>query len=321
MLQEYLKAFSSLRTDRGRHRYPAVTNYRAPHKPFLLLSIMDLISQGLIDKNFIEPSFDLVDTWNIYYATIMPPGSTTSMAYPFSRLKSDGFWRRIPRPGYDAETEYNIKSMNRIRKVYFGAKLDEELFQFLCNPETRELLRLALIQTYFAKPVQSLLLEQGKVNIEAYQYSRQLMEKAGEKGGNWAAPDEPQKNKVRDQGFRKAIVTIYEHRCAICGIRMLTPDGHTVVEAAHVRPWNQSHDDRPTNGMALCRLCHWSFDEGLMSVGKEYEVLVSRRVQVERNLPGHILTLRDRAIFTPMDEGLRPDQENLQWHRRSCFKI
>jgi hypothetical protein len=34
-------------------------------------------------------------------------------------------------------------------------------------------------------------------------------------------------------------------------------------------------------------------------VGKDYEVLVSKRVQVEKNLPGHILTLSDRSIFTP----------------------
>ncbi|MBW1799889.1 MAG: HNH endonuclease [Deltaproteobacteria bacterium] len=39
-----------------------------------------------------------------------------------------------------------------------------------------------------------------------------------------------------------------------------------------------SRDDGPSNGMALCRLCHWYFDEGLMSVGKGYEVLVSKRI-------------------------------------------
>jgi putative restriction endonuclease len=62
---------------------------------------------------------------------------------------------------------------------------------------------------------------------------------------------------------------------------MLTPDGHTVVKAAHIVPWREIQDDLPTNGMSLCRLCHWSFDEGRMSVGKSYEVLVSKRVQVK----------------------------------------
>ena len=72
-----------------------------------------------------------------------------------------------------------------------------------------------------------------------------------------------------------------------------------MVEAAHVVPWSDSQDGAPTNGMALCRLCHWSFDEGLMSVGKKYEVMVSKRVWLDQNMPGHILTLTDRLIFKP----------------------
>ena len=127
--------------------------------------------------------------------------------------------------------------------------------------------------------------------------------------------------KVRDQGFRKAIVELYEHRCSLCGIRMRTPEGHTVVVAAHIKPWSKSHDDRPTNGMALCRLCHWYFDEGLMGVGKKYEVLVSNRIQVQHNLPGHILTLRDRNIFTPNEEKHWPTQNNLNYHRQKTFRL
>ena len=104
-------------------------------------------------------------------------------------------------------------------------------------------------------------------------------------------------------------------------IRMLTPEGHTVVEAAPIVPWSESQDDRPTNGMALCRLCHWYFDEGLMGVGKEYEVLVSKKIKVEQNLPGHILTLRDRHIFTPENTIYWPAHENLDVHRRKKFRV
>ena len=320
MLEKYLKSFSTLRTAKNKKGWAALTCHQAPHKPFLLLSIMDLIAQGQITSNFIEPSLDLVETWNTYYTSIMPLGSKTSMAYPFSRLKTDGFWHRLPKPGYDPETEYNIKSMNRLREVYYGAKMDNELFQYLCDPETREQLRLVLIRTYFAPDIQPILMEQGRVNYEANRYSEELLKGAKEEGKHWENVKESEKLKARDQGFRKAIVSLYQHRCALCGIRMLTPEGHTVVEAAHVKPWSESHDDMPTNGMALCRLCHWSFDEGLMSVGKKYEVLVSKRVQVEQNLPGHILTLRDRSIFTPEEDKFWPAQKNLDFHRRNYFR-
>ena len=100
---------------------------------------------------------------------------------------------------------------------------------------------------------------------------------------------------------------------------MLTPEGHTVVEAAHIVPWSESQDDKPTNGLCLCRICHWSFDEGLMSVGKKYEVLVSKRVQSDRNIPGHIQTLIDRPIFKPDKKQYWPAQMNLGKHRKDTF--
>ena len=42
-------------------------------------------------------------------------------------------------------------------------------------------------------------------------------------------------------------------RLHLCGIRMLTQDGHTIVEDVHIRPWSESKDDKPVNGMTLCR--------------------------------------------------------------------
>jgi predicted restriction endonuclease len=150
ILKNYLQNLSNIRTDKNRNRYPAYTSHRAPHKPFLLLSIMDLIPQGSITQNFIEPSFELVDTFNGYWNRIMPPGSKTSMAYPYPRLKTDGFWHLIPNPGFENQININFSSMTKLREVCAGARMDEELFRMMCKPETREQLRAALIETYFA---------------------------------------------------------------------------------------------------------------------------------------------------------------------------
>ena len=94
MLEKYLKIFANLRTDKNKNRYPATTCHRAPHKPILLLSVMDLIEQGIITENFIEPSLDLVETFNTYISMVLPAGWKTSMAHPFPRLQRDGFWHR-----------------------------------------------------------------------------------------------------------------------------------------------------------------------------------------------------------------------------------
>jgi len=319
MLARYLEQFSRLRTAKDRNIWSALTTHQAPHKPFLLLSVMDLIAQGSITQNFIEPSFELLDTFNTYFARFMPPGSKGNMAYPFPRLKTDGFWHLVPNPGYEDQINIEFSSMSKLREVCAGARLDDELFQLLCDPETREQLRAVLIQTYFAPEIQPLVAEQGSINIAAYEYAEELLKEVGEFDASGEYEEERKRERIRDQGFRRAIVTLYEHRCALCGIRMLTPDGHTVVEAAHIIPWKESYDDRPTNGMCLCRLCHWSFDEGLMSVGKDYEVLVSARVRMDQNMPGHMLTLTERQIFRPEDNIFWPGQDNLDWHRKRKY--
>jgi putative restriction endonuclease len=281
---------------------------------------MDLIDQGIITSNFIEPSFELVDSFNGYWNAVMPPGSSTSMAYPFPRLKTDGFWERIVNPGFDSELDYNVSSMARLREIYAGAKMDEELFYLMCDPTGRERLRIVLIDTYFSSDFRPKVAEVGVVNRAVYHYRNKLIGVEESLKEFEKTPNDTEKDPViRDQGFRKAIVALYDHRCALCGIRILTPEGHTVIEAAHVIPWSRSHDDSPTNGMALCRLCHWSFDEGLMGVGNDYDVLISPRVSIDRNLPGHMLTLKDRQIFTPKEEINRPGQINLSWHRENKF--
>ena len=320
-INKYFKSFSSLRTDKNRKRWSALTTHQAPHKPFLLLSIMDLIAQGAINKNFIEPSFELVDTWNGYWNTFIPLGSKGIMSYPFYHKRTEPFWQLNPNEGYKDQSGLTVSSMVKIRELYSGAEMDDELFQLMCKPETREQLRAILFETYFAPEIRVKVLEQGQLNYAAYQYSEKLLKVAEWKKQFEKPEDEPEwQKKIRDSGFRRTITNLYQHRCALCGIRMLTPEGHTIVDAAHVKPWKDSFDDRPTNGMALCKLCHWYFDKGLMSVGKNYEVLVSKRVSIEQNYPGHILTLTDRPIFTHDETNFWPAQDNLHWHRRNTFR-
>jgi len=281
---------------------------------------MDLVVQGSITDNIIRPTLELLDTFNLYFSNLMPLGSRGIMSYPFYHMQSEPFWTLIPNKGFTDKPGRTISSMTKLNQIYFGVKIDEALFGLMANMNTRESLRHVLANTYFAPEIQPAVLQQGVVNLAAYQYSYELLEVTENKESYQSGiEDTEEKKKIRDQGFRKTIVKLYNHRCALCGIRMLTPEGHTVVEAAHIVPWRESHDDRPTNGMSLCRLCHWSFDEGLMSVGKAYEVLVSKRVQFENNIPAHILPLADRQIFTPEEDTFWPAQENLHVHRNRIF--
>jgi putative restriction endonuclease len=315
---DYLHQLTHLRLNTNRNQWSAATAFRAPHKPFLLLSILDLAAQGQIDSPFIEPSFDLIERFARYWDLVQPPSGKCNMAYPFYHMQSEGFWRLLPKPGQEQGLGERItSSMTRLQSVVLGAEIDPELFELISGHKSREELRAALLNTYFTPDIRQLLLREAAENQEAFEYSQRLLQVA-EAAMPFGQPDKPQQ--IRDQGFRKAIMNLYSHRCALCGIRMITPEGHTIVEAAHIRPWADSQDDRPSNGLALCRLCHWSFDRGFMSVGRDYEVLVSSLARSEENNPGHIMTLEQRPIFAPEEERHIPDQECLGWHRREVFR-
>ena len=52
MLERYINKFSNLRTDRNRHRWSPLTCHQAPHKPFLLMSVMDNFAQGGVGTEY-----------------------------------------------------------------------------------------------------------------------------------------------------------------------------------------------------------------------------------------------------------------------------
>jgi putative restriction endonuclease len=79
---------------------------------------------------------------------------------------------------------------------------------------------------------------------------------------------------ARSEAFRRAVRDAYDERCAVCGVRRETPDGRPEVEAAHIRAKAEGGPDDIRNGLALCKLHHWAFDNGWFISRPEYEVAV-----------------------------------------------
>jgi putative restriction endonuclease len=174
-----------------------------------------------------------------------------------------------------------------------------------------------LLETCFSEEAQAALQEQATINAEAFSYNMELVQMAHKPLVKEVLDSEKYKPAVRDQGFRRAVVTAYDHRCALCGVRIITSEGHTVVDAAHIVPWSVSQNDDIQNGMAFCKLCHWAFDEGMMGVSADYNVITSRQISSHPNVPGFLRTLSGRGIIPPSDQGLWPEQEHLRWHRKA----
>lgn len=312
-LDRYLTAFERLRRDPSQP-WPESSLGRAPYKPLLLLAVIDRIAEGSLLENFISLDPELGDLFNGYWSLLMPKHWTSNIAMPFYYLQSEGFWHLVPSSGSKSQVLHISKpSVPALRRKVAGARLDEDLFLLLTLEQSRDLLRMTLIRSHFSLAVQEALALQGVVNAQAFRYSQALLEHA-RRGERISEPVEllvP----VRDQGFRRAVVGAYNHRCAFCGISIRTPDHYTAVDAAHIIDWSVSHNDDPRNGLALCKLCHWTFDAGLMSVSEEYTVILSRELSANYNAPGHLSTLERRGIVGPRHRYLWPDRDALAWHR------
>ncbi|CAN5892047.1 HNH endonuclease [soil metagenome] len=319
---EYAKRFGELRTDASRSRWSALTYHRAPHKPLLLLCVLDLFEQGDIQSNLLELTPELGELFTRYWANVMPPDRHSNIALPFFHLRSDGFWRLIPNAGKEnvLESATQIRSLFQLRDAVAGARLEEDLYKLLQAFESRTMLRAVLVRTYFAPELWSTLFEQSAVNHEAFRYSKELLQRNDEKVAEALAEEQTYRPAARDQGFRRAVVIAYVHRCAFCGVRVLTLDGHTAVEASHIVPWSLSYNDHPTNGIAFCRMCHWAFDEGLMRISTGYKIVASSQLSASDNLPGYLSNLEGRNILGPAQKPFWPDTESLRWHHKNVFR-
>lgn len=322
-LSQYVHRFSKLRRDPAKG-WPATTRGKSPFKPLLLLAVLDQFDQGQITQNLIELTPDLGNLFDLYCAIVLPPGMTCNIAMPFFHMQGEGFWHLVPLPGREAfvASGRRLISENQLANNVGGARLDDELFALLAVKESRDVLRMALIDANFDESVQPALRQRAVTNQAAYLYSSELLAQA--RGKLNAVRPSIEENaftrEVRDQGFRRAVVVAYNHRCTSCGLRIVTPGGHTAVEAAHIVPWHKTRNDHPTNGMALCRLCHWSFDEGLMSVTADYRVILSPQLTTHGNMPGFLAMLAERPIFLPEESTLYPNPANLDWRNDHIFR-
>lgn len=318
-LKTCIEQFARLRRASGAV-WGEATRRKAPHKPILLMAVLDLVARGVITTPVVDVTGDLVelsDLFNLYWRRIVPVGQTSSIAFPFSHLHNEPFWKLVAKPGH-AVTDAVIKrtsTVSYLRTYALGAHIDEQLFAIMQTVSGRTALREALLQSCFSEESQLVLREQAAVNQGAFDYERMLEHLAHQPLVNEVLESNSYKLAVRDQGFRRVVVSTYDHRCALCGIRIVTPEGHTVVEAAHIVPWSESRNDDIRNGMALCRLCHWGFDEGMLGVSNNYQVITSASIGLTPNFAGPLQTLSGRGIIPPQDTALWPAQEYLGEHR------
>lgn len=133
---------------------------------------------------------------------------------------------------------------------------------------------------------------------------------------------------LRLRGFRQAVIQVYDFRCALCGLKINSPDSLCwEVEAAHIVPHGSFGRDDLFNGIALCRFHHWAFDVGWFALRDDYRIVVSSKlsgVPLDFGRTGDYELIRQlndvrTGIRLPSRRQVYPHANSIRWHRQFVF--
>jgi putative restriction endonuclease len=198
--------------------------------------------------------------FNAFTSLALPRwGGAIKLAYPFYHLRSQGFWTPLNEEGRPAGSPENTKSIF----------LNSEFLRLMQDPAFRREARIVLVETYFPPDEGIALYTLLGVQTESPEFERERVT-VQEAAAVYAM------KKGRSARFKVQVVCGYEHTCALTGYRLITSDGASMIEAAHIEPWAETQNDDPHNGLALSPNAHWSFDAGLWTVDNDLRVVVQR---------------------------------------------
>jgi len=119
--------------------------------------------------------------------------------------------------------------------------------------------------------------------------------------------------KVRNAKFRRAVLYVYEGRCALTGMRLVNGGGRLETEAAHIMSVGDGGPDAVNNGIALSGTVHWMFDRGLIGLSDAGDILLSSKINDRVGVEKMIFS--DRRAHWPSTLAHRPHPRYLAWHR------
>jgi putative restriction endonuclease len=293
----------------------------ALNQPILLVSVIDLIAQGLLKENNITISDELINTFKKYWSVLsLEPYEPIDFAIPIFHLnnKKPKFWHVNFNKQYKGGRPQTI---NTLRRDIDSVKLDDELFNLLHDSQGRKELIDILMSAWFSS---------SKKQLEDVLTINQSLQDS-----SWAELDniesgpperEPKfylrKSLFREAIFRKTVVHLYDYRCAFCQLKVTRSLSQSIVDGAHIKPFAKFFDNSEDNGISLCKNHHWAFDRGWFTLDDRYQIIVASDLQEESPYPR--LSMKEfhgELILLPNSEQHYPRLEAIQWHRKNVFTL
>ncbi len=287
---------------------------RAPHKPLLILLALGRLSRG-------EPERFAPYDW--YHDALLrllsdygPWRKVHHPEMPFWRLQRDGLWD-IPeavglrRSGKERGGGVSPRSL---RESGARGGFPQPVFDLLASDaQLVEIAATRLLAGHFPEGFHDEI-------RDAVRLESPLL--AAEEPESYAVVRKP-----RDPVFRRAVITAYERRCAMCGFDVRLDDRLLGLEAAHIRWHSCGGPDRVPNGLALCILHHRALDRGAIGLRPDavsrratYRLIVSDELSGGSDAFRQLVGINDQPLRPPQAPHFRPDPQFVRWHRKEVFR-
>ncbi len=222
----------------------------------------------------------------------------------------------LPKKGDQEETPPNkalIRAINHLIPIYFFVGEDGEWeyqglvevldYQYVSNGE-RMIYRFKMRKLELSDPKK---IEETQKSIS--KRSEEEPDLEVERGTREAS-----ERNIRSSVFSQKVKEEYDFKCAFCGAKRFSPEGNPEVESAHIYPVEEGGSDDLRNGIALCKLHHWGFDHGWLSLNDDLEIIVNK--ESEEEIPSDFLDLEGEKIELPEHSKYKPHTKFLEGHRK-----
>jgi len=280
----------------------------APHKPLMLLTVIDLIESGDIPDGWVRYDVRLVSRFRDYWELVRErQRNAPDIPMPFHALggERDLVWRTFTTDGQPSLS----KTTTRL------CHLDPDFFACLQDAGFRRKAREALMAIYFTPSEQVMLCARLGLPVPESEAIDALRADAEE--------FKTSQRKGRDSRFKSDVLSGYYFTCALTGYRLDT-ETSSIVQAAHIHQHAASGNDEPSNGLALTPDAHWMFDSGLWTVtpkGNDLLVHVATGRFSESSPHGRTISAFNGQPLHFHDHArLRPDVLHLAWHQKNKYQ-
>lgn len=298
---DFLEALTRLKPNRRGGRF-------SPHKPAMMLAVLDLALAGRLPENRIELGPPLLERYRAFWEAVAEEGDRLNPFLPFFHLRSEPFWQVHAIPGKQATLDAltTVSGMAQARSLIDCASLDDSIWKALQSPEYVEQAAQVVISHWFPDKREALEAVWAR-NREVSRYERVLNEQKSE-----VADGTGEYLPARNAAFRRLVLEAYDYRCAASGWRFVLDDW-ALVEAAHIVPFQESRNDNPRNGLALSPTFHRLMDKGVIAPGPDMRWHLSP--VVDHRFPDNrpLVEIEGSALILPRDNRRHPSPEALEW--------